>query len=521
MTLNKGDRRGTALGGALSLMLATVIVKLLGVIYKVPLSYILGDGGMGYFNSAYTVYSFFYLICTAGVPKAIMISVSESPSLGKSITRVAKSAFLAVGAATTVLFLLLSPPLSHLIGNPSSIYTMIAVAPSIIFIAVSGVVRGYLSAEHKFLSVSISQIIEGGGKLVFGLAFAILAKRLGMPLYAISAFTILGVSLGAIFGLVYLLIAARGVGEKSDFRFTRSERREVMKRLYSVSTPITVSAAVMSLTGLLDLFLIMKGLISSGVSRETANELYGNYTTLAVPMFNLAVSLIVPVSVAFLPSMTRAYINNRKDFSEVCGLAFGITAVLTAPLAFGMMMYPREILALLFEDSGAAVGSRPLLVLSIGLFFYAALTVTNTALESMGLVRAPVYSMLVGCAVKTAVSVLLIRLPRYGIMGAPIGTVASYGVSLLVSVVYGAKKCKEKFPIISSFAKPTLLAFSSVYLSKGAYFAVKNMFGEAAGTLAAIGVSGILYLALLILFGILRGKKILKMSKYTKLTGEI
>jgi stage V sporulation protein B len=398
---------------------------------------------------------------------------------------------------------------------------MLAVAPSIIFIAVSGVIRGYLSAEHKFLSVAISQIIEGGGKLAFGLAFAMLAMRLSMPLYAISAFTILGVSLGAIFGLVYLLIAARGVGDRVFYPYTREDKRAVMKKLYSISTPITLSAAVMSLTGLLDLFLIMKGLISSGASREVATALYGNYTTLAVPMFNLAVSLITPVSIAFLPSMTRAYINNRKDFSLVCGLTFGITAALTAPLAFGMMMYPREILSLLFEDSGAAIGSRPLLILSIGLFFYSALTVVNTALESMGLVRAPVYSMLVGCAVKLIVSLVLIRIPKYGIMGAPIGTVASYGVSLAVALIYGSKKCKEKFPIISSYTLPSLLAFVAVFLSKGAFFAVTSLVGEVAGTLAAIGVSGVLYLLLSMLFGVFKRDKILMMSKYTKLTGEI
>ncbi len=521
MSIKETRQSGTALGGALSLMLATVIVKLLGVIYKVPLSYILGDGGMGYFNSAYTVYSFFYLVCSAGVPKAIMISVSESPSLGAAITKIASRAFLLVGSGVSVIFFILSSPLSRLIGNPDSLYTMLAVAPSIIFIAVSGVLRGYLSAEHRFLSVAVSQIIEGCGKLVFGLAFAMVARRLSMPLYAISAFTILGVSLGAIFGFLYLLFAARGVGERGAQVLQRSERRAAMKRIVSISTPITLSSAVMSLTGLLDLFLIMQGLRSTGISTEAATSLYGNYTTLAVPMFNLAVSLITPVSVAFLPSMTRAYINNSRNFSEVIHLALEITAFLTAPLAFGMMMYPREILGLLFEDSGAAVGSKPLLILAIGLIFYSALIVVNSALESAGLVRAPVYSMLVGSLVKLAVSTLLIRQPEYGIMGAPIGSVACYATALLCALIYGSKKCKGKFPIIAAYTAPTVIAFASVFLSKAVFFPIKNALGETAGTLAAIGVSGILYLLFSLLLGVFGRDKIQKMSKYTKLTSKI
>ena len=72
-------------GGTFSLAVSTIIVKILGLIYKIPLSSILGDEGMGYFNSAYTVYAFFYLLCSAGVPKAVMILVSEANARGKGI----------------------------------------------------------------------------------------------------------------------------------------------------------------------------------------------------------------------------------------------------------------------------------------------------------------------------------------------------------------------------------------------------------------------------------------------------
>ena len=123
------------LGGAISLSLATLIVKLLGVFYKIPLAAILGDEGMGYFNSAYTVYAFFYLLCTAGVPKAIMILISEKTAecRGEEINKImhiASRAFLLLGVAVCGAFIIFSEPLASFIGNSSSRATMIAAAPT-------------------------------------------------------------------------------------------------------------------------------------------------------------------------------------------------------------------------------------------------------------------------------------------------------------------------------------------------------------------------------------------------------
>ena len=167
--MDKNNGQGI-IGGALSLTLSAVIVKLLGLIYKIPLSNMLGDEGMGYFNSAYTVYAFFYLLCTAGVPKAIMILVSEAKARGskieeQNIVRIATRAFLALGTIATAIFILFAAPLADLIGNSSSRATMIAIAPSIIFISLAGVIRGCLNANMQLLDIAVSQIIEGVGNV--------------------------------------------------------------------------------------------------------------------------------------------------------------------------------------------------------------------------------------------------------------------------------------------------------------------------------------------------------------------
>ena len=167
-----------AVSGAFSLTVSAIIVKVIGLIYKIPLSHLLGGEGMGYFNSAYTVYGLFYLLCTAGVPKAVTMLVLEIKEgrgrfTERQIVRTATGAFFILGTLVTAAFMLFSAPLSSFIGSSKARATMLAVAPSVLFVSLAGVMRGYLSAEMSFLSVAVSQVLDGVGKLVFGLIFAL------------------------------------------------------------------------------------------------------------------------------------------------------------------------------------------------------------------------------------------------------------------------------------------------------------------------------------------------------------
>ena len=132
-------------GGVVSLTLSNFAVKVLGLIYKIPLAHFLGDSGMGYFNSAYTVFGLFYLLCTAGVPKAIMIICAEmgekEEAAINNVIKVSMRAFLLIGILLMVALLLFASPIAAFIGNEKSAFTIIAIAPSIVFVAIGGVLR--------------------------------------------------------------------------------------------------------------------------------------------------------------------------------------------------------------------------------------------------------------------------------------------------------------------------------------------------------------------------------------------
>lgn len=513
---NKGMKTSAIISGTFSLTLSTVIVKLLGLIYKIPLAAILGDEGMGYFNSAYAVYSFFFLLCTAGVPKAVMILVSKSNTEGKNeesehLVSSAARLFLIIGLILFIIFSAFSIPISKLIGNSKAWTTMLAVAPSIIFISLSSVIRGYLSANMRLLEIAVSQVIEGVGKLAVGLIAAQLSANANMPPEMISAMTILGVSFGALVGMVYLFIV-------SKIKITKHKTRQksTIGPIFKISLPITVSAGIMSLTGIIDLGLIMRSLESIGYTELEATALYGNYTTLAVPIFNLAIAIITPISIAFLPIFTSSIASkNFTQLNEAEESSIKLTSLLTAPMTVGLIAFSNEILTLLFPKSEIEIGAMLLCLLAPATVFFSLLLIVNNSLEAGGRVRAPLISMSIGCIVKITVSLLLIKNPSFGISGAPIGTVLSYCTALIISLIIYRIEYGRNIHINTGLSRSFVFAILSVLVSKSVFKFLLSRFSQNVALLIAIFLCAILYFGIYLSFELISSRGQLKIAKYT------
>ena len=511
------------IGGALSLTVSAVVVKIIGLIYKIPISSILGDEGMGYFNSAYTVYAFFYLLCTAGVPKAVMILLSEAKAKGRKpeeaeILRVSLRLFTLIGLLGTVLLLLFSGPISLLIANRGAFFTMISIAPSIVLVSVAGVIRGYLSANTRLLDIAISQVIEGVGKLAVGLVLAMVGRWLGVNLQMLSAITIFGVTFGSFFGLLYLLVISKIkiTSQKTEQNAEDLNAKLIRKRIFTISIPITLSAAVMSLTSIIDLGIVMRSLLNSGVDEAGASALYGNYTTLAVPMFNLAISVISPISVAFLPVFTsRIAKGDQVGLIEAERSALELTAAISAPMMIGLAVYSEEILSMLFLNSEIEVGAILLRLISPAILLSSILLIVNTLLEAAGRVRAPLISMTVGSVVKIAVSYYLIGFTDMGVAGAPIGTVMSYAAALITSLLIYGSCFGRGAPIFACILIPHINALTAVAISVVCFMGLSASFSKNLSLLLSIALAALVYLAISIFTGTLGIEKMGKMAKYT------
>lgn len=428
---NEGGARGF-LSGVVALSLSTLVVKIIGLAFKIPMLSFLGTEGMGYFNSAYEIYALLCVISTAGLPVALSMLVSRARARGdgreiKRVYRGALTLFLGLGALGGGAMLIFARPLSELIGNPNARLCIAAIAPALFFVCLASAIRGYCQGFENMVPTAVSQLIEALSKLVFGVLFAALSLGRGCTVPEVAAFAVLGITLGTLLSALYLLFAGRGRRYRCENRAhgTAEARTSAVGSLVRIALPITLGASVMGLTRIIDMTLIMQRLQDIGVSVGEANSIYGAYTTLAVPVFSLIPALITPVSMALVPHLSSSL--ERGDAAgqrSVLETSMRVTTVLAIPAALGVAVFARPLLELLFSGQTRAIDiSAPLLsVLAVSVPFSCLITTTNAILQAHKRVAMPVISMAVGVAVKLAVSYVLIGDPDVGVIGAPIGS---------------------------------------------------------------------------------------------------
>ena len=502
--VEKKKTTNSFLFGAAALSLGSLLVKILGVLYKIPLAGLLEDDGMSYFNAAYTVYAFFFILCSAGVPKAITIIISSrdmEEGSDRAVLLTSSVFFFVIGTLLSLIFIATAAPISSFIGNKKAFPSMLAISPAIPFIAASSVLRGYLNGRLKFTSVAISQCIEAAAKLVLGLALAAFAIKEGMRREVVSAYAIFGITIGSVITFVCLLIRIKTLNKGNNTGQSVKFSPKILKQICTTAAPITASAALASLVNVLDLAIIMRGLEGIGYTEYVSSILYGNYTTLAVPMFNFALAIITSICTSILPILTEcATKGDGTSFTEHLGRAGSLVAFVAAPATAIFMILPSDVLTVLFEADSVSIGAFLLSLLSVSLLLIAALTLVNTALEVKGRYNTVLISMLVGSAIKLFSSYFLVGRSELALWGAPIGTALSYAVSLLISLT-AYKKIHSGSAITRHFVAfgiiSALSAIPILFIKKAPFFLEPHLISS----LIILAIYGVIYLILTFLCG--------------------
>lgn len=527
--MEKQKKAPRIISGVVILMFSNMLVKLMGLFFKIPLHSYLGDLGMGYFNVAYNIFVTLYMISTAGLPIAISIMVSGSRTLGKKrevrkIFRVALLLFIVLGIIGTLIMILGAKPLASLMGSPSSYYCIITIAPTLFFICVSSAVRGYFQGHQNMAPTAISEVIEAIGKFAVGIIMCRFAISCGYSIEISAAYAIAGIGIGVGTGMIFLIAAK--IFHKQDYSYLGIEDSDeclpgktILKRLVVTAVPITLSAVALNLTGIIDSITIINRM-SGYVTTQEAEAAYGNYSTLAVTLSHLPSALIVPISSALTPALASAKAENNTDrLNKTMNAALKFAAVISIPCAIGMSVLSHPILSMLFRKSAKSVNSAaPLLsVLSISVFFTAILTITNSILQSNKLEKKPIISMFCGAAVKLIMNLILIGIPGIGIYGAPIGTVISYFVMATLNFYFVAKYVHLDVKILKSFFKPFAATLISSVFTIGSFKLLSKVMPTSVATLTAIFITVIVYVVLLFVTKIISKEELMMIPKGAKI----
>ncbi|MBO7273222.1 MAG: polysaccharide biosynthesis protein [Clostridia bacterium] len=391
--------------GVLLLTLSTILVKVVGLFYKIPMLSYLGSEGMGYFHSAYEIYAIFCIIATAGLPIALSVLISASLAEGmesevKFIWKVSLSLFVLIGFIGSLLMWIFARPICRWIKSEDALGCMISIAPTLFFVCVSSDIRGYFQGYQKMLPTAISQLIEAVGKLVFGLLFAQIAIKQGKSVPELAAAAGWGVTAGTVFSVIYLAL------EKMHFEhsfcietFPKNDliKKAVGKKLLHIALPITLGSFLVSLNKVVDMTMILRRLQSIGYTSVEANEAYGSYTTLAISVFALLPTLLNSIALPLIPILSSAIAcKDRITEQKMIELSYRINALIALPASVGITLFARPILSLLFGNQIEAIETAtPLLsILGISVFLSCMITATNSVLHAYREVKKPILQRL-------------------------------------------------------------------------------------------------------------------------------
>ncbi len=453
-------KKYSVFSGAAVLFAANIIVKIAGVIYKIPVQNIIGDTGMGYFNIAYNIYTWFYLICTAGLPVAVSICVAKAKAYndqGKCarIFRVSFIAFSSLGAFFSLVMIVFSKGIAAASGIDNAYICISAIAPSVFLSCVSAAVRGYYQGHGIMWVTAVSQTLEGIGKAVFGVLFAVFSSGCGNGLFITAAYAVFGISCGSFLSAVFC-ITVKLFYKRTDKK--QSCKEKVLPDVLKTALPVTLSSSVMNLSALTDVFIVPSRLIASGYTEAQAAAIFGNYTTLCLSYANLPMIFIYPLTSAVLPALSAYYAKNNTDaLNGLVSKAYKYALFISMPCAVGMGVLSYQALNVVFPAQSSALAAPMLTVLSPSVVLCALLAVSDTVLQSCGKPSYPLYSMICGVSVKLLSVLLLFRIDFIGRLAVPVGTCLCYLTAVIINTVLSEKKCGIK-PYFAKAVKPAFCA---------------------------------------------------------------
>ena len=516
------QKQNSFFGGAAILAAGILIVKLIGMFYKIPLINIIGEAGAADFNNAYNIYAVLLTVSTAGLPVAVSKLVSEANALNRRnqvrrTFRLALVLFLTLGLISFLVMFFRADALAGMMNDSKAAAGIRALAPAVVCVGCLAALRGYSQGHSNMAPTSVSQIIEALCKLVVGLGLAFWLVKQGKDPDVAAAGAITGVTVGTVVALIYMVLdffLSRG-REDTHGTDRPDSAGSILANILKIAVPITLSSSMVGIVTVIDSSLVQGQLQSAlDLTEQASRTLYGNYSG-ALNIYNLPTSLMAAITASVIPAVSAALARrDRRGAARITGSALRITALLSFPMGVGLFVLGTPIIRLLFPSLNVEVAGPLLSTLGIATPFVCMVLVCNSVLQAHGFINLPVIVMVLGGVVKIVNNYNLVG--AIGIAGAPVGNILCFGLALVLDLVVITRVIPNRPRLLPIFVKPAIAsaimggAAWAVYglLSRvltaeqvneaGETIRVVSRMGNALGIFLAIAVAGVVYLVLVV-----------------------
>ena len=493
------QRRHNFISGAAVLALAVAVTKVLGALYKIPLGNLLDKEGMAHFYAAYNIYNLLLVLSTAGLPLALSRLVSRAAAQGRlnaqrRIFRTALALLAVIGLVCSAVMCLFPQVLSGLLHDSLAAPAIRVLGPAVLFVCLTSAIRGYTQGLGDMTPTAVSQMTESAGKLVIGLALCLVLLHRGADSSLCAAGAIAGVTAGSLLSLTVLTVFLLRRRDRAAVDVPPA-RSAVLRELLTAGIPITLGAAGMSLITLLDQALVMSTLQNTlGYTEAAATALYGEYT-FGMTLFALPPSFIYPVTVSLVPDISAALARgDRPAAGRSAAAALKLTTLIALPTGAGLSVLAGPILRLLYPavPDTAAAAAYHLTILGIACIFVCLMVATNGVLQAYGKEYIPVVTLLCGGILKIITNYLMVGNPDMGIRGAPVGTLYSYALIVVLNMIAVHRCTRGQVDFFRCLWRPALctavmaLAARSAFTLLGRYVSQNLAVGAAIAAAAAV-----------------------------------
>lgn len=504
------------LKGAAVLAVAGIMIKVLGAVFRIPLTNWIGDG-MAYYSVAYAIYGTLVVIGTAGVPIAVSKLVSENIAQGKyrnahKVFHTATMLMLIVGTISFIICYFGADMIARAIGSPKSALAIKGMAPALFFVPLFSSFRGFFNGRQNMNPTAISEIVEQLVRCGFGLTLAYMFSHPVLDEVRAAAGASFGASAGAIGGFV--IIGFIFVLNRKPFRHKIEtgiqdveENIALAKKIAWIAVPIIIGSEIMPIMGLLDTGIVMNVLQNNGWSADATKHMFSLYEGYCTPIIAFPQIFTQAVAVSLVPAISGHFAQKEGlKVNETIRLGRRTTMIMGFPCAFGLFILAEPILKLMYyqQPQSCEEAAPIMMIMAISVIFLAHMQTSVSILQAIGKQFIPVRNLAFASIGKVAVTYYTVGINSINVKGAAIGTAIAYIITLLLNDYSVKKYTGVRQDFILTYLRPGMAALGMTAVTYGVYNLVMMLLGahgfklaNAAGVLLGIVSAMITYTILL------------------------
>lgn len=453
---------------------ASVISRIIGMLYRSPMAAVIGDKGNGLYSFAFEIYSIALILSSYSMPLAVskLLSARFAKKEYKNADKIYKFAYIFATVLGMVMALILffgAGTIERLSGHEGLALPLKVLAPTVFVVAIAGTIRGFFQSRNTMMPTAVSQLAEQIINAIVSIVAAVILVRFAANEFDKARYGAAGGTIGTLFGalsslmfLIFLFVIYKPRMKKHlshDKVGVTVSNEEVLKLIVATIVPVILSQTVYQSIGVVDGFMF--GNLYKG-SDSTA--LYGIYSSKYRLMVNVPNAISSALASSMIPSLVSLYtLKNFVEFRARLKTSVKFNMIIAFPCAFGISALSGMIMKLLFPTTDTVISGRMLMYGSVAVLFYALSTVTNAALQGMDRMRLPVRHAAISLLIHIPLMVILLKFTKLGAHALVIGNIIYPLIVCALNWVSVARYANYRQEVKTTFIIP-LLASSVMWI---------------------------------------------------------